>query len=96
MSIKSFKDFIAEGLGQVRDKKVKHTEDIESNDDGSSKEVEKKVNDYVDSVAEECVRCGEHIDDCKCESDDPWSTQVYHRAEKGKEYKAKPKQEFKK
>ena len=33
---------------------------------------------------------------CECAEKDPWSTQVYHRAPKGKETKQKPKQEFKK
>lgn len=95
MSIKSFKEFVTEGLDQVRHKKVKHVEDIE-NKDNSSKDTEKKAEEYLDSISEECPRCGEHIDDCRCETDDPWSTQNYHRVPKGKEEKTKPKQEFKK
>ena len=60
------------------------------------KDRQKKISDGLDKVEEECVRCGEHLDACKCPEEDPWSTQVYHRAPKGKEYKGKPKQEFKK
>ncbi len=95
MSIKSFKDFVAEGLGSVRNKKVKHVEDTEI-DDGSKKDVEKKAEEYLDKNSEDCPRCGEHVDDCKCQEEDPWSTQNYHRVPKGEEHKAKPKQEFKK
>ena len=94
MHIKSFKDFVLEGLDQVRDKKVKHLEDTE-HDDGTDKDVEKKAEEYMDDEKDNCPRCGEHIEDCQCEEDDPWSTQNYHRVPKGKEEKAKPKQEFK-
>jgi len=95
MPIKSFKDFVNEGLGQVRHKKVDHVEDIDTKD-GNNKKAEKKAEEYMDKVAEECPRCGEHLDDCKCEEQDPWSTQNYHRVPKGEEKKSKPKQEFKK
>lgn len=95
MHIKSFKDFVLEGLDQVRHKKVKHLEDTE-HDDGTDKDVEKKAEEYMDDEKDNCPRCGEHIEDCQCEEDDPWSTQNYHRVPKGKEEKAKPKQEFKK
>ena len=50
----------------------------------------------MDSEKENCPRCGEHVEDCICEEDDPWSTQNYHRVPKGEEHKSKPKQEFKK
>ena len=93
MAIKKFNEFIAEGLGNVRDKKVKHTEEIEI-DDKSDKKTEKEVEEYLDDVAEECPRCGEHVDDCKCQEEDPWSTKVYHRVPVGKKEKSKPKQKF--
>jgi hypothetical protein len=97
MYIRTYADFLLE----VRDKKVDHAGDKEEkkfkdSPDGSDKELEKKISDGLDKVEEECVRCGEHLDACKCPEEDPWSTQVYHRAPKGKEYKGKPKQEFKK
>lgn len=95
MSIKSFKDFINEELGHVRHKKVKHVEDHDPKD-SVNKEAEANAEEYLQKVEEECPRCGEPSDECKCEADDPWSTQNYHRVPKGTEHKAKPKQEFKK
>lgn len=95
MAIKSFKAFITEDLDQVRHKKVNHIEDHDP-EEGKNKEAEDNAEAYLQKVEEECPRCGEHAIDCKCEGDDPWSTQVYHRVPKGKEHKAKPKQEFKK
>jgi len=94
MFIKSFNDFISENV--VRNPKPKHIEDIKKEDDGTDKDLEKKVQDELQEVEEECIRCGEHIEDCKCPSEDPWSTQVYHRAPKGEVKQSKPKQEFKK
>ena len=38
MAIKKFNEFIAEGLGNVRDKKVKHTEEIEIDDKSERKQ----------------------------------------------------------
>jgi hypothetical protein len=95
MAIKSFKDFITEELNHVRHKKVKHVED-HNPEDGKNKEAEVKAEEYLEDVKEDCPRCGEHVNDCQCEKDDPWSTQNYHRVPKGEEEKAKPKQEFKK
>lgn len=95
MLIKSFKDFVNEGLSQVRDKKVDHIEDIDTPGD-SNKEIAKKTEKYMDKIADECPRCGELPDDCKCEKEDPWSTQNYHRVPKGQAKKSKPKQKFKK
>tara|TARA_Y100000385_G_scaffold9953_1_gene10315 strand:+ start:2333 stop:2620 length:288 start_codon:yes stop_codon:yes gene_type:complete len=95
MAIKSFKDFITEELNHVRHKKVKHVED-HNPEDGKNKEAEVKAEEYLEDVKEDCPRCGEHVNDCQCEEDDPWSTQNYHRVPKGEEEKAKPKQEFKK
>ena len=95
MPIKSFKDFVAEGLDHVRHKKVKHIEDHDP-DEGVDKDTEKKAEAYLDKEKDNCPRCGEHIEDCQCEEDDPWSTQNYHRVPKGEEHKTKPKQEFKK
>ena len=95
MPIKSFKDFVSEGLDHVRHKKVKHIEDHDPNE-GMDKDTEKKAEEYLDGEKDNCPRCGEHVEDCICEEDDPWSTQNYHRVPKGEEHKAKPKQEFKK
>ena len=92
MHIKSFKDFIFEA---VRDKKVKTAEDIKHKD-GSDKDLEKKVKDEMEEVADNCPRCNEHIDDCECHEKDPWSTHVYHRTPKGKEESSEPKQNFNK
>ena len=58
--------------------------------------LEKETEDYLLKKDDSCPRCGESPDDCKCEEDDAWSTQNYHRVPKGTEHKAKPKQEFKK
>jgi len=98
MFIKNYNEFLLE----VRDKKPKvagekvEKDHKDGNHKGVNKELEKEVNDELEAVAEECVRCGEHIESCKCEEEDPWSTQNYHRAPKGKEEKTKPKQQFKK
>ena len=98
MFIKNYREFLFE----VRDKTPKKAGDKVDKDhkDGNHKgvdtELEKEINDELEEVTEDCVRCGEHIDACKCEEEDPWSTQNYHRAPKGKDYKAKPKQEFNK
>tara|TARA_R110001592_G_scaffold120112_2_gene323976 strand:- start:116 stop:406 length:291 start_codon:yes stop_codon:yes gene_type:complete len=96
MYIRSYVDFLLE----VRDKKVNHAGDKEDknfkNNNGSNPDLEKQIADELEEVTEDCARCGERIESCKCESEDPWSTQVYHRAPKGVEYKGKPKQQFKK
>jgi len=98
MFIKNYSEFLLE----VRDKKPKvagektEKDHKDGNHKGINKELEKEVNDELEAVAEECVRCGEHIESCKCEEEDPWSTQNYHRAPKGKEEERKPKQQFKK
>jgi hypothetical protein len=98
MFIKKYTEFLAE----VRDKTIIHAGDKEhdsfkdNKNDGSDKELEKEVADELEDITENCPRCGEHISDCKCEEEDPWSTQVYHRAPAGTQYKGKPKQEFKK
>ena len=95
MAIKSFTDFVNEELDHVRHKKVKHVED-HNPEDGKNKEAEDAAKEYLEDVEEECPRCGEHVEDCQCEEDDPWSTQNYHRVPKGAKHEAKPKQEFKK
>ena len=98
MFIKNYTEFLLE----VRDKKPKVAgEKVEQdhkkgNLKGVDKELENEINDELEAVAEECVRCGEPFESCECPEKDPWSTQNYHRAPKGSEYKAKPKQEFKK
>ncbi len=51
------------------------------------------INEEVDQVRHKKVK---HIEDCKCEEDDPWSTQNYHRVPKGEEEQAKPKKKKKK
>tara|TARA_R110001599_G_scaffold51581_3_gene144801 strand:- start:783 stop:1058 length:276 start_codon:yes stop_codon:yes gene_type:complete len=87
--VKSFVQFISE-------ENVKHVEDIEISD-GSDKELEAEVHGKESSDEDEsCARCGEMSEDCSCNKDDYWSTQTYHRVEKGEEQKANPKQEFKK
>jgi hypothetical protein len=97
MFIKNYKEFLFE----VRDKTpVPAGDKIEkSHKDGdhigSDKELEKTIKDELEDVAEDCPRCGEHIDACECAEKDPWSTQVYHRVPPGDKKTAKPKQEFK-
>lgn len=91
MYIKKFKDFLFE---QQRDKKVDHIEKMEITD-GSDPDLEKEAEDFITDEEENCARCGEKYEDCKCPSEDPWSTQVYHRVPKGKIVKGKPKQNFK-
>lgn len=95
MSIKKFHEFISEGISDVRHKKVDHLEDKER-EDKTDKKTEKEVEEYLDDISENCPRCGEHVDDCVCQEEDPWSTQNYHRVPKGKSEKSKPKQTFKK
>ena len=96
MFIRNYKDFLLE----VRDKKYKAAGDKAEKDHkegdhkGVNAELEKEINDELEQVAEDCPRCGEHIESCECAEEDPWSTQNYHRAPKGSEYKAKPKQQF--
>ena len=98
MFIRNYKDFLLE----VRDKKYKAAGDKaeedhkKGNHKGANAELEKEINDELEKVAEDCPRCGEHIESCECAEEDPWSTQNYHRVPKGSEYKAKPKQQFKK
>lgn len=94
MFVKRFQDFITEELGQVRHKKVNHIEDDEPKDKSDEK-LEKDTEKYLDDKSDRCPRCDEHIDDCRCQDEDPWSTQNYHRVPKGKEQKSKPKQQFK-
>mgnify|MGYP003129414500 CR=1 FL=1 len=97
MFVKKFTEFLLE----VRDKKVHHAGDKEEkkfkkNPDGSDVELEKEISDELETVTEDCPRCGEHYESCKCPEEDPWSTQNYHRVPKGEEHKEKPKQQFKK
>ena len=98
MFIKKYNEFLLE----VRDKKYKAAGDKaekdhkDGNHSGVNKELEKEINDELEQVAEDCPRCGEHIDACECAEKDPWSTQVYHRAPAGDKQTAKPKQQFNK
>ncbi len=98
MFIKNYSEFLLE----VRDKKPKvagektEKDHKDGNHKGIDKELEKEINDELEQQAEDCARCGEHIESCKCEEEDPWSTQNYHRAPKGTKEEAKPKQQFKK
>lgn len=91
MYIKKFKDFLFE---EQRHKPVDHIEKQEISD-GSDPDLEKEAEDFITDEEENCPRCSERYEDCKCPSDDPWSTQVYHRAPKGEIVKGKPKQNFK-
>ena len=98
MFIRNYKDFLLE----VRDKTHKAAGDKAEKDHkegdhkGVNAELEKEINDELEQVAEDCPRCGEHIESCECAEKDPWSTQNYHRVPKGAEQKSKPKQEFNK
>ena len=97
MHIKNYKEFLFE----VRDKTPERAGDKiekshkEGDHAGIDKELEKQIEDELEEVAEDCPRCGEHIDACECAKKDPWSTQVYHRAPAGDKQTPKPKQEFK-
>jgi hypothetical protein len=92
MEILSFADFIAEK--SFTGDRPNHIEDIEI-EDKHDDETEEEVEKYLDKKGETCPRCGEDIEDCTCEEEDPWSTQNFHRAPKGKLKKNKPKQNFK-
>lgn len=76
--IKLFKDFINEAQ---RHKPVDHIENIEVKDKKNSK-AEEDVESYISGNTDTCPRCGEHSRDCECSSNDPWSTQNYHRVTK--------------
>jgi hypothetical protein len=75
----SLKHFINES---TKDKSVNHIENIKATDKSNIK-IEKDTDDYLAIHEEECPRCGEYKNDCKCKSKDPWSTQNYHRIPKG-------------
>ena len=98
MFIKKYNEFLLE----VRDKKHEPAGEkvAKAHKDGKHKgsdaELEKEINDELEKVAEDCPRCGERFESCKCEEEDPWSTQNYHRAPKGTVKEGKPKQQFKK
>ena len=89
MYVKSYREFIAEGETSV----VK-AEPETSYEKGTDEETEKKVQKYMDKMDEDCPRCGEPPEVCKCENDDHWSTQNYHRIPKGEEIKNDPEQKF--
>tara|TARA_Y100001963_G_C6412379_1_gene279029 strand:+ start:236 stop:514 length:279 start_codon:yes stop_codon:yes gene_type:complete len=89
MNLKSYKEFIAEGETTV----VKAEPDTSYGHD-NDKETEKKVQKYMDQMDEDCPRCGEPPEVCKCEGDDHWSTQNYHRVPKGEEKKSDLQQKF--
>ena len=78
----------------VNENKIKPA-GIEEPNDGSDKDLEKKLSDEADEQSERCPRCNEPFDDCSCNDDDYWSTQNFHRAPKGTVEKSKPKQQFK-
>jgi hypothetical protein len=65
-----------------RHKSVDHIENFEVKDK-SDKKAETDAQHYIEDNIDYCPRCGEHQDDCQCGSDDPWSTQNYHRVPKG-------------
>ncbi len=87
---KNFIQFLSEGETTVV--KVAGKEYESPND----KELEKEVEKYMDDVDEDCPRCGEAPENCKCEGDDQWSTQNYHRVPKGEKVKNEPNQKFEK
>ena len=89
MKVKNFAQFISE-------ENAKHIEYIEIAD-GSDTELEAEVQGNDEHPDEEqCTRCGEKPEDCSCAEDDFWSTQNYHRVEKGEVEISEPKQQFKK
>ena len=88
MKLKNFNQFIFE-----EDVKPAGSDEL---DDGSDKDLDKEIEDYLEIEDEYCPRCREHAEDCRCEDDDFWSTQTFHRVPKGEVIKSKPKQEFKK
>ena len=98
MFIRNYRDFLLE----VRDQKHEPAgEKVEKDHkdgkhSGVDSKLEKEIEDELEANAEDCPRCGEHIESCECAEKDPWSTQVYHRAPAGDKQTAKPKQEFKK
>ena len=89
MKVKNFAQFISE-------ENVKHIEDIEI-PDGSDQDLEAEVQGRDEDPDDEtCPRCGELPENCTCREDDFWSTQTYHRVEKGEVKTSNPKQQFKK
>ncbi len=87
--IKSFEQYL------ICEEEAKHIEDIEI-DDESDEEHEKELNDYEGQEKDSCPRCGETHAECRCIKDDYWSTQTFHRVDKGEEKSMEPKQKFKK
>jgi hypothetical protein len=63
-----------------------------NNDEKLDKEIEK----YADKKEEYCPRCEEKFEECKCQEDDQWSTQNFHRTPPGERVEIKRKQDFKK
>lgn len=97
-NIQTFEQFVNDKrwlIESQRDTPVDHIEDIEPEDDSDVK-TEEELTDYVNKHIDKCPRCGEHISDCICVTEDPWSTQNIHRVPKGKLEISKPKQNFKK
>jgi hypothetical protein len=88
MKLKNFNQFIFE-----EDVKPAGSDEL---DDGSDKDLDKEIEDYLEIEDEYCPRCKERMEDCRCEDDDFWSTQTFHRVPKGEVTKSKPKQEFNK
>ena len=62
----------------------------------NDKKLDKEVEKYMDKMDEDCPRCGEVPEKCRCENDDFWSTQNYHRTPAGDKVENEPKQKFKK
>lgn len=93
MSIKKFKDFINEyDSPELKTVNVAGQKTNLKNDKKLDKEVEK----YMDDIEEECPRCGERFEECRCENDDFWSTHTYHRIPKGDNVEVQPSQKFNK
>ena len=85
--IKSFEQYI------LAEENVKHIEDIET-DDGSDEDHEEELEDLEKEDADTCPRCGDRNAECKCDVEDHWSTQTYHRVPKGENGSMEPKQKF--
>ena len=86
---KSFMQFLTEGETKVV--KVAGKEHESPND----KKLEKEVEKYMDKVDDDCPRCGEAPEDCKCEGDDQWSSHTIHRVPPEERQKNEPNQKFK-
>ena len=59
-------------------------------------DLDKKIDKYVTKKEDFCPRCEERFEECKCQEEDHWSTQNYHRTAPGDKVENEPQQNFKK